>query len=172
MECLGYLDGTHMVTDASWVEVWPAAGINGGGIDGLPFRQPAAAPGHARPAKTCVLSEADTDNFPVIQAFVDFIQQEVGGSIHTITANRCSGRSRDTAAYDNGGKGPVVLWTTGGGRKTFRITDKASKNVMLELPLVPGMAIAMCGQFQDELAYDIPNTSRRDARYSLTARVN
>jgi len=64
----------------------------------------------------------------------------------------------------------VIILSFGATRK-FRIRDKNTKKIVLDVPLISGQIIQMSGNFQKEFTHEIPIEKRvKGERYSFTFR--
>lgn len=71
--------------------------------------------------------------------------------------------------YDNNGCGVIAL-SVGAVRK-FRIRNKKTGEIMVDLPTLPNQIIQMAGDFQKEFTHEIPIEKKiKECRYSFTFR--
>ena len=86
---------------------------------------------------------------------------------YTNGSDYISAHSDDESKLDKVG----VVSVSYGGVRTFRIRDKKTKAIVVDVPMVSGLLVHMGGYFQREFTHEIPPEKRvKDIRYSFTFR--
>jgi alkylated DNA repair dioxygenase AlkB len=117
-------------------------------------------------------SQPLTDNLSQLMGFVnEFFNADFNG----ILINKYEGGDDYISAHSDDEHGlssnAGVIALSVGAVRTFRIRDKKTGAIMVDVPTNPDMMIQMCGNFQKEFTHEIPKQKRvHGVRYSLTFR--
>jgi len=109
-----------------------------------------------------------------LKELLETINNKFGTQFNGILVNKYMngldyiGAHSDNESYlDSGG---VISISVGAVRK-FRIRNKITKKIIVDVPTVYGCILHMNGDFQKEFTHEIPKETKiKDARYSLTFR--
>jgi alkylated DNA repair dioxygenase AlkB len=100
-------------------------------------------------------------NAPVLQQLLPAVNKSLGTNFNGILVNRyrdgtkyLSKHSDDEKALDKNTK--MVVGLAYGAVRTFRITNKKTGEVVIDIPHYPCMLIVMQGDFQSEFKHEIP----------------
>lgn len=86
---------------------------------------------------------------------------------YTCGSDYISAHSDDESKLDKVG----VVSVSYGALRKFRIRDKKTKKIMVDVPMVSGNLLHMGGRFQQEFTHEIPPEKRvKEVRYSFTFR--
>ena len=109
-----------------------------------------------------------------LNMLMDTVNELYGAEFNGILVNRYTGgkdyisaHSDDETKLDNIG----VVAVSFGSVRTFRIRDKKSKKIIVDVAMLPGQLLHMGGSFQQEFTHEIPVEKRvNEVRYSFTFR--
>jgi alkylated DNA repair dioxygenase AlkB len=109
-----------------------------------------------------------------LKTLLETVNELYGAEFNGILVNRytsgadyISAHSDDETKLDKIG----VVSVSHGATRTFRIRDKKSKKIMVDVPMVPGQLLHMGGLFQREFTHEIPPEKRvNEVRFSFTFR--
>lgn len=109
-----------------------------------------------------------------LKQLLDIINVLFGIVFDGILVNRYKDGEDYISAHSDDEKGltdaGVIILSFGATRK-FRIRDKNTKKIVLDVPLLSGQIIQMSGNFQKEFTHEIPIEKRvKGERYSFTFR--
>lgn len=124
-----------------------------------------------------IMTSLPLSQAPILQYLLPQINQSVGTNFNGILVNRYRNgekyigpHSDDEKALDKNRK-IVLSLCYGPGIRTFRIRDKKSKQIVLDVEHLPCMLLAMEGNFQSEFTHEIPIQKKViGERISLTFR--
>ena len=120
----------------------------------------------ARPLADCVL----------FAPLLDAVNEALGSNFNGLLVNRYCNGSEYIGAHSDEESGlssqkMVASIAYGPGIRTFRVRDKKTKKVVLDLPHQPCTLLVMQGEFQSEFTHEIPQQKRiLEPRVSLTFR--
>jgi len=103
------------------------------------------------------------------------INDEFNTNFNGILVNKYNDGSESIGAHSDDerslSKGGIVISITLGSSRIFRIRDKKTKRVIVDVETINGQLLAMCGEFQKHYTHEIPCQKRiKMTRYSLTFR--
>lgn len=115
-------------------------------------------------------------DYPLLTDLLSDVNHTVGANFNGVLVNRYVGgndylgaHSDDESALDKLTKAVAAI--SYGATRTFRIRDKHSKKIVLDLPMTSGMLLVMDGDFQSEFTHEIPTQAKvKGTRISLTFR--
>jgi len=74
---------------------------------------------------------------------------------------------------DERGLGDCVATLSWGATRTFRIRDKKTNRIVVDVPMYSGMLMCMCGRFQSLYKHEVPKQTRvTSERVSFTFRAH
>jgi alkylated DNA repair dioxygenase AlkB len=86
---------------------------------------------------------------------------------YTCGSDYISAHSDDESKLDKVG----VVSVSYGAMRTFRVRDKKTKKIMIDVPMISGKLLHMGGNFQLEFTHEIPAEKKvYEVRYSFTFR--
>lgn len=114
---------------------------------------------------------------PILQSILPSVNITLGTTFNGILVNRyingekyLSAHSDDERGLDKSGK-KMVAGIAYGAVRTFRIRNKATKEIVLDYPHTPGTLLVMEGDFQKEFTHEIPVQKKiKEERISITFR--
>jgi alkylated DNA repair dioxygenase AlkB len=113
---------------------------------------------------------------PILGWLLSEVNRSLGSNFNGILLNRYRDGEKYLSAHSDDEKGldkerKLVVGLAYGAVRTFRIRNKASKQIVLDIPHQPCMLIAMEGNFQQEFTHEIPKQKKvGEERISLTFR--
>jgi alkylated DNA repair dioxygenase AlkB len=113
---------------------------------------------------------------PTLKYFLDRVNTLLGASLNGILMNRYHNGSDSIGAHSDDESrldSTMVVTLAFGATRTFRIRDKRTKEIVYDIPHVPGTAIVMGGAFQENYTHEIPKCAISKCscpRISLTFR--
>lgn len=125
--------------------------------------------GNIRPARP--LSDS-----PLFAPLLNAVNTSLDADFNGLLVNRYNSGNDYIGAHSDdesalSSKKMVASIAYGPGIRTFRIRDKMSKKIVLDLQHQPGMLLVMEGEFQSEFTHEIPQQKRiLEPRVSITFR--
>ncbi|AHH01728.1 alkylated DNA repair [Pithovirus sibericum] len=122
------------------------------------------------------MKSIDFSNAPILKELLRSVNSVLSTSFNGILVNRyrngekyLSAHSDSEAGLDK--KNKRVVGLAYGAIRTFRIRDKKTRKIVLDIPHEPCMLIVMEGEFQSEFTHEIPKQKKvLEERISLTFR--
>ena len=109
-----------------------------------------------------------------LDLLVILINEKFNSRFNGILINRYSDGSEYIGAHSDDEKNldsSGVIAISYGGERIFRIRNKKTKEIVMDIPINDLDVIHMCGDFQKEFTHEIPPTKKEVAsRYSFTFR--
>ncbi len=117
----------------------------------------------------------DIAQHPILQRYLDLINDVTGGSFNGVLVNLYKDGTQYISAHSDDERGlddaVGVASISFGATRTFRIRDKATKAIVVDVQHEAGQMMVMSGAFQREYTHEIPVQKRiRQPRISLTFR--
>jgi alkylated DNA repair dioxygenase AlkB len=112
---------------------------------------------------------------PYLRELLAYINKKFNANFNGILINKYENGEEYIGKHSDDEKGlesncGVICMSFGAVRK-FRIRDKKTGKIMLDLPTEPNKIIQMTGNFQKEFTHEIPVEKKiKDCRYSFTFR--
>lgn len=128
-----------------------------------------------RYSTTFIRSQPMTDR-SLLKQILDRVNARLSSEFNSVLVNRyldgtktIGAHSDDERYLDRSRK--LVVGLSFGATRTFRIRDKQTRKIVLDVEQEPGMLVGMEGEFQSEFVHEIPRRSRvSEPRVSLTFR--
>jgi alkylated DNA repair dioxygenase AlkB len=112
---------------------------------------------------------------PCLNILLNFINDKFNASFNGILINKYENGEEYIGKHSDDEKGlqincGVIAMSFGAVRK-FRIRDKITNKIMIDVPTYPNKIIQMVGDFQKEFTHEIPVEKKiKECRYSFTFR--
>lgn len=111
---------------------------------------------------------------PALESLLAHINDTFQSSYNGILVNYYSNGSDYIGAHSDDEKflGPLgVISLSHGATRKFRIRDRSTREIIMDIPVTSGTLIHMGGNFQKEFTHEIPMEKKiREGRYSFTFR--
>jgi len=121
-------------------------------------------------------SVIDIRNHPFLLTILDSVNNSLDAEFNGILVNLYEHGERYISPHSDDEKSlsPIgVASIAFGAIRTFRIRNKLSKTIVLDVPHLPGDLLIMAGDFQKEFTHEIPiQKSIKTPRVSLTFRMH
>lgn len=128
-----------------------------------------------RYSSTFVASQPISDH-PFLAQTLDRVNVELGTEFNSVLVNRYVDGSKSIGAHSDDERfldrsRKLVVGLSFGATRTFRVREKRTKRIVLDVEQEPGMLVGMEGDFQSEFVHEVPCRLRvREPRVSLTFR--
>lgn len=116
----------------------------------------------------------DISAHPILQKYLDIANQITGGGFNGVLVNLYEDGTNYISAHSDDEKGiskAGVASIAFGATRTFRIRDKQTSKIVIDVQHRPGQLMIMSGEFQKDYTHEIPIQKRvKEPRISLTFR--
>lgn len=122
------------------------------------------------------MKSIDFSNAPILKELLRSVNSVLSTSFNGILVNRYRNGEKYLSAHSDSETGldkknKRVVGLAYGAIRTFRIRDKKTRKIVLDIPHEPCMLIVMEGEFQSEFTHEIPKQKKvLEERISLTFR--